>query len=345
MRVVAINLLLVLVLSIAALLAFEFLPFGDNKLQRLLYYSVNPWQKNSYEGDFFITLQPDQTIRSYASYGGEVDYDTTFTTDSNGFRNDKALPLDGSIVSVVGDSFTMGTGGPNWVETLSSHHRDLGTFFYNNGVSGTGTRHWMTLIDYLHRDKGINRFVIIMIEEDLTRKKVYSVEGQDGRISKCLGDDCTPMDIITNEELGYLYLQRKNPLAFYFPKTHAYLYLPLKRSLRREVPHAKKKRFNAFFAFLKSRDYSNFLWIKIPSKTGVRLGTSSFRLPAKAANVAYVEAECLNGLADFYPNDGHPNEMGYARLSRCIAEIIAQHVDLLIPRISNKDPSESQYEQ
>ena len=38
-----------------------------------------------------------------------------------------------------------------------------------------GTRHWMTLIDYLHRDKGIDRFVVIMIEEDLTRKKLYSI--------------------------------------------------------------------------------------------------------------------------------------------------------------------------
>ena len=344
MRVVAINLLLMLVLGIAALLAFEFLLVGEKKLQRLLYYSVNPWQKNSYEGDFFITLQPDKTIRSYARYGDEVDYDTTFATDSNGFRNDKVLPLDGSIVSVVGDSFTLGTGGPNWVETLSSHHRNLRAFFfYNSGISGTGTRHWMTLIDYLHRDMGVDRFVVITIEEDLTRKKLYSVEGQDGRISKCLGDDCTPMDIITNEELGYLYLERKNPLAFYFPKTHAYLYLPLKRSLRREVPHAKQKRFDAFFAFLKSRDRSKFLWIKIPSKTGVRLGTSSYRLPAKAANIVYVEAECFNGLADFYPNDGHPNEMGYARLSRCIAEIIAQHIGVLIPK--NADPSESHYEQ
>jgi hypothetical protein len=171
------------------------------------------------------------------------------------------------------------------------------------------------------------RVVAIMIEEDLTRKTFHSVEGQDGRISNCLGDDCAPMDIITNEELGYLYLERKNPLAFYFPKTHAYLYLPLKRSLRHEGSHAKQKRFDAFFAFLKSRDHSNFLWIKFPSKTGVRLGTRSYRPPAKASN------------------DGHPNEMGYARLSRCIAKIIAQHVDLLIPRSSDKDPSESRYEQ
>jgi hypothetical protein len=38
-----------------------------------------------------------------------------------------------------------------------------------------GTQHWMTLIDYLHRDKGIDRFVVIMIEENLTRKKLYSI--------------------------------------------------------------------------------------------------------------------------------------------------------------------------
>lgn len=339
MRVIVVNVLLTLLLTVVALVTFEISPIGDKNVQRLLYYSVNPWKKNDYRGDFFITLLPNQTIRTYARYGDEVDYDITFKTDANGFRSSGQFTSERPIISVVGDSYTMGTGGPNWVEDLSKSHADLRPFyFYNNGIGGTGHQHWKTLIDYLNREKGIDRFVVIMLELDLRREKWYSVEAEDGRISFCVGDVCTPMNIITNEKLGHLSAKQKHLRAYWkefllskFPKTYAYVYAPVRRYFRREGSRFNQEKFDEFVDFLKSQEHLNFLLIKIPSKNGVRLGTNSFRLRERIRNVAYVEAECFAGLADFHVNDGHPNEKGYANLTRCVSEIIVHYIGMFRP--------------
>jgi hypothetical protein len=203
MRVIVVNVLLFLLATVIAMVAFELLPIGDKNVQRLLYNSANPWKKNDYGRDFFLTLEPNQTYRTYARYGNEVDFDITFETDASGFRSSGQLISERPIVSVVGDSYALGSGGPNWVEDLSSSHAELRPFyFYNNGVGGTGVQHWKTLIDYLNREMGIDRFVVIMMDEALDRKKFYSIESEEGRISFCLvGDDCIPVDIITNEKL------------------------------------------------------------------------------------------------------------------------------------------------
>ena len=161
MRVIVVNFLLFLLDTVIAMVAFELLPIGDQNVQRLLYSSANPWQKNEYGSDFFITLKPNQTYRTYARYGNEIDFDITYETDTAGFRSSGQLTPERPIVSVVGDSYALGSGGPNWVEDLSRSHADLRLFyFYNNGVGGTGVQHWKTLIDYLNGEMGIDRFVV-----------------------------------------------------------------------------------------------------------------------------------------------------------------------------------------
>jgi len=215
-EIIGVNVILTLLFSLVALIAFEMLPFGEEERHRLLYFSIHPWKVNNYDDDFFISLQPNKTIRTYAKYGKNIDYDITFKTDSNGFRSSGLETNELPIVSVVGDSYTMGSGGPNWVESLRTTHGKSRTFFfYNNGVSGTGIQHWKTLIDYLHREREIDRFVIVMIEEDLSRKKWHSIVASDGRVVFCVIDDCTPMNIITNEELDYL---RSNAKEFFHDK-------------------------------------------------------------------------------------------------------------------------------
>lgn len=332
MKTFLINLLLTIALSLVSVIAFELLPIGKMNVERIAYFSMNPWKRSAYKDDFIITLQPNQTIREYVKYGEAIDYDITFETDRFGFRS-TGWPNDNrQVISVVGDSFTMGTGGLNWVEELSKGHPSLrGYFFYNNGIGATGVEHWKALIDYLNEEMEIDKFVIVMIERDLRRLKWHSVENEDGQINLCVRNKCTPMDITTNMNLESLREKRKRSIKNFFKSnfhnTYHYVYVQIKGYFLRYLG-GDQDRFDKLIDFLKSRVRLKFLLIKIASKEGVLREGNKFELRENPGNVIYVENKCFSGLADFHVNDPHPNNAGYNRLAACISGIIARHIKM-----------------
>lgn len=182
--------ILLLVATVAALVLAELLLRGlgvgtYSLAERVLFYSLPAFVGDAEQG---VHYAPNTDIRSVPVYGDQIDYDLTQHTNNLGFYDSidyYPTPAGTRNVVFIGDSFTAGYGGFNWVSRLREWFAlNPPTAVFNLGVGGTGIHHYAPLLASFHRQIGFNEVNIVAISNDFIRPMWWPLQHEEG-ISFC----------------------------------------------------------------------------------------------------------------------------------------------------------------
>jgi hypothetical protein len=324
------------------------------KPDRCLMYSSRTFHLDSSNA---VRYLPNENIRTVATYNRRIEYDVTFRTNNLGFVDQKdyiyqTLP-NKTCYAFVGDSFTAGYhGGQPWVPTLRDKIQDKNENIeiYNLGVEATGLEHFYRLLKSVTREIRITHIVILAISSDFLRPFSYPITTtneirfcpENLQISRCMETYYTAKVMqyeATNEEILILSDQMSEDKARYESRENfmerirensrlvgraAKAWGDLSWSRRRKfyinsylVPLVKIK--NAF-------PMAKICLIHLPQKNEVE--TNRYELDIRKEiqdiGIEYFStlAECSWSLDMFFPNDGHPNGLGYRNISNCVSNIL-----------------------
>jgi hypothetical protein len=259
----------------------------------------------------------------------------------------------------AGDSFVEGMGAEPWVPRLRDRLREAGADIeiYNLGLMGASLQHVRALLKSTAAEVPITDILIIVISNDFYRPNwVPLVTGDEVRFCRdpeaCPGNGFTRLASYeaSQEEL----IQRSRDLRAaqlgVGEDVPLWRRLIRKSELIRVVRRSARQLSRRISGESPATDLENpadlqdnlaalvgvrsdfpdlpIHLVRVPQKEEVVQGryTLDVEREARAANIEYFPAltACPWTVDMFYPRDAHPNERGYAHLTRCVANYLAK---------------------
>jgi len=296
----------------------------------------------------FFVYQENKLIKSttyyYVNDNWVKEYSYNFRTNNLGLvQSNSIFPGVKSLV-VLGDSFTEGQGSAPWFEEFKDSYKSSGLQLVNGGIFGTGFQSWKLLHDYLKTHNiNINKLVIIFISGDYPR----AVWNMPEKTLRCIDDYrvCngnegfygmpdnkeTPAfleklkDLRTNNNKLKSDNYFKQTLKSLFSGTY-FIYTFVKSTVDSSYAYNEDlKKNKKVIEELLNAYAENLLFIHIPIKE--EIATKRIDDIGKLAinDINSMGGSVFNGLkrcgltiGDYHENDGHPNEVGYKKISNCL---------------------------
>jgi len=272
----------------------------------------------------YPSYKPDAEVelRTYfpdAAGNLTLEYECTYRTDALGFASNDAKFQDSQIL-ILGESFTVGLGGCDW---LSGLDRDVRSKVYAAAHPGLGPAHWRDIVADLEKLGKVQSILIIMITDDVFRRlwkysdaAIACLDRQstcDGQIHLPITDDA---DRVLAERSRQPTLSVLGRLKYYFPASAALV------SALKPAPAEQSEVMKASVDILKrlsSKYKTKIIWV-----SEWREVVTSVPWTAKLAR----ELEgldvhrCRLPAEGFLPRDRHPNAAGYSVLRDCVEATI-----------------------
>jgi hypothetical protein len=313
-------------------------------------------------GEIF-TYQPNATINSKTYYniedGWVLEYEYSFRTNNLGLVQSSNVGSKIPSILLLGDSYTEGQGSAPWFEILNKNLKNEAHQYVNGGLLATGPSQWLSLHNELLRNLKIKKIVAIGISPDYSRiifnfpKKTLScIEFY----SVCDGDE--NFYGLPNKDQEKIFLEKLKSYRESHYENHQKLIntgKSTKQVLAEFMPASFLiySNFKSMLGILPTTDVNvtsnseaiqtlieaygdNFLFIHLPSKAEIFSGQISplgrkMKSDIHRFNGNYFDgfSGCNLGKTDFFKNDGHPNQGGYAKIAKCVEEAIKSRWSLL----------------
>jgi hypothetical protein len=302
----------------------------------------------------------NQTVRSVILQDGDIVYDLRFSTNDLGFidheeySSDGERPADARRLVFVGDSFTAGVhGGTPWVPALRDDARraDPNLKIYNLGVEGSGFEQFFRLVHSASAQLDFSEIVILAISDDFWRT-FWTPLASDDALRFCGEDIPPPVCLATVPPVARIFdpaldQTQLRALAARFrggqqnvpPRLRARLIdnsrlaALLYQQYRRFKLQLSSSKSLARLADLRRAFPDKTMWfIHLPTKKELDRGDYDLQLKDHITEMgieyfpAMTACDWPEGM--FIPEDGHPNAIGYAAISNCVANYLG-----LVPQI------------
>jgi lysophospholipase L1-like esterase len=299
-----------------------------------------------------FTYQPNKKIFSetyyyYAENKWIKEYQYEFLTNNYGLVQKKDIEPEKPSLLLIGDSYTEGQGASPWFETLNDN---LGSKLQliNGGLLGTGFIQWDLLLEYFYsKSIRLDYMVVIFISDDYGRKVWNFPQASLACISDysvCKGFENfygipPPQDV--KSFLNKLHTFRiEHPTATevgikkyfneYLPASYALFQLFSENSKLSEDDNVSTiKKSDQVIKSLINKYQKNVLFIHLPQKDETKYNRINPYGELARSTIADQGGNLVDGFkacgltnADYYPNDGHPNQQGYAKIEECIRKSI-----------------------
>ncbi len=320
----------------------------DKGMRRVVFFD-GPDTIFQNHGDIF-TYVPHSDIRNLTAFFSDsdfsIEYDHHFQTNNFGLVQDTDVVPKRESLLLLGDSFSQGQGAEPWFRLLSPEIDKLGYQPVNGGLVGTGFAQWLKLERYLAARKvPIRKVVIPFISDDYSRR-VWNFKPNDFR---CLAG-LPPCRV----EEGYLYrLPPRGELSAWIAKVRTArmpttnepgikaraeallpasyrVYQYLRERLANPTSGAEQQSRAAINQLVETYGPDNVAFIHLPQKDEIDSGPDALGLKARHA-VLEAGGKLFDGFtlcrltaSDYYPNDDHPNSVGYAKIASCVTGVIKQ---------------------
>jgi hypothetical protein len=301
--------------------------------------------------DGAVRYVPNQTVRSVMLQGGDIVYDVRFHTNDLGFidhedySSDGERPADARRLVFVGDSYTAGFhGGTPWVPALRDDARraDPDLEIYNLGVSGSGLEQFFRLVHSASAQLDFSEIVILAISDDFWRI-FWTPLATDDAIRFCSEDKPPPVCLATVSPVARIF----DPAL---DQTQLQVLAAQFRRGQQQVPRRLRDRLidSCRLAALLHQQFRRFKLQLLSSKSLARLADLRKAFPNKTMRFIHLPSmrELSRGGYDLYledditemgieyfpamtacdwpegmfiPEDRHPNAIGYAAISNCVA--------------------------
>jgi hypothetical protein len=239
---------------------------------------------------------------------------------------------------LLGDSFTEGIGAEPWFRQVAPQIERLNYQPINGGLHGTGFLQWSELERFLSaNDIQIAKVIILFISLDVRRPIWNFFDGELNclrSISLCRGTERylrLPPASEFEHWVAKIRMARERDVSIKeriesaLPATfRVYHYLRDIARTPQQIDHGVKTVINKL---VEKYGRENVLFIQLPTKEELKGSFSDGLLVQKLikdSGARYVDGISLCDLddADYYVRDGHPNQQGYNKLAKCVAQII-----------------------
>jgi len=298
-----------------------------------------------------VRYVPNQTIRSVILQDDDIVYDVRFQTNDLGFidHENYLAPtergVNGPRYAFVGDSFTAGFhGGTPWVPALRDKAREANpdVEIYNLGVSGTGFEHFVRLLESVNLQADFSEIVILAISHDFWRP-FWTPLATDDALRFCGKDEPPDYCLEAVPPVARIFdveLDRSQVKALAAETTAARVSPPRKlrdrligRSRLTALLFEQYRRFKLQLSRRESLDRLAALrdafpdkkirFIHLPSMSELARGGYDLELEDDIVElgIEYFPAMTACTWPDgmFYPQDGHPNDVGYEAIAQCVS--------------------------
>lgn len=299
--------------------------FGDD---RVLFVT-----KAAYvDRDGYYKFRPGIEYREVAYYpdgDGKAtkEYECSYRSDELGFLSNSVGYREASIL-LLGDSFTQGQGGCEWLPRLSSETRGK---LYSAAVQGHGFMHWEKIVADLGKLRKPTKVLVIFITDDFYRPLSLVGDGQRGCLEgtvACTDHYWFPIAAGMDETAQARLAERlRGPSLLANPKAFIKGALPASFGLLRIVLGYARNSTDNFAGSLQvlerfAQDFDlRLVWV---SDRHDAEGSARESAVARAlAERRLVAARCQLPADGYLPRDGHPNATGYDTLRDCVEEVVA----------------------
>lgn len=350
------GMLLVAVFCLALLETLcRFLPKSFYEFEyRYLYYSRNALRN---VGEAYWTYAPDSAVRSVTIYKypgarAVLEGDVTLTTNSLGLVQRLDPAADKKTIALLGDSFTEGQLCDPWFysleETFPKSHP--GYQLMNLGLMGTGPRHWELLLNDIRAKYGIEKILVIFIQNDFERGVFAWDSKQLECIDKglCNGDywygidpDTSQEDIIaaTSQRERDRHGRSTKKAVDGFLRRWLYTYRYIRATLKsitdarafmtEEAYHdAVEKNLAAVRRVVAGVGRDNVVFLSVSSRPEAERHAFEDKTATLLRELADMTSPgqvhtLLLAPRDFFEFDGHPNQHGYAKIKDTVSAILS----------------------
>jgi hypothetical protein len=288
-----------------------------------------------------FTYVPNAQIFTRAIYFSGSSYSTEyaykFKTNNFGLVQDRDLVRGVKSILLLGDSFTEGQGAEPWFRQVAPQIERLNYQPINGGLLGTGFLHWWELEQSLSANGiALAKLIIIFISDDFRRGIWNFSEARLDcfrSISFCLGNE-EFLRLPPAPEFEHWVAKISTGRDSALPATYA-VYRFLLDAIRvpppTNLPQLERvtKRVKAVInKMVEKYGRENVLFIQLPQKEELKgtilpNGVLAQKL-IRESGARYTDGTSLCGLdvSDFLVRDGHPNQKGYSKIAKCVAQII-----------------------
>ena len=292
-----------------------------------------------------FTYLPHNEVRNVSafltkdSYG--VEYDYRFKTNNYGLVQDADIAPERESLLLLGDSFTEGQGAEPWFRLVSPAIGELGYQPINGGVLGTGFRQWLELDRYLAaKNIQIRKLVVLFISDDYHRS-VWNITPDMFecllasplcRVDKSYFYRLPPPGEISSwiarvrTSRGPLKPQLKLNARALLPATYS-VYMYFKQLL--SFAKAEQDSHEAIAELVRIHGPDNIAFLHMPQKDELDHGADNLGMRARRA-IEEAGGRVFDGFklcnlttADYFSNDIHPNDKGYAKIASCAAKVVS----------------------
>jgi hypothetical protein len=314
------------------------------------------WSSPTFHVDSYgaVTFAQSTSIREVAIYNNHIEYDMFYITNNMGcvdsidYQYDNERDIVKSRYAFVGDSFTAGSGGYDWVSVLRDKLISSGknVMIYNFGIPGTGLQHFLKLLQSTARVLEFTDIAIIAISDDM-RRHYWLPLSENGRVYFCAisenKESCLTnthpiatiidRDATQNETLNHVKQIEKQLETEHHHITKGPLGVLLRKSrLFRLIVQF----MNVSYTGLGKNDIdltslekiklrfpqSRIHFIHLPQKEEVVQGRYhlELKISVESLGIHYYDAlsKCSWSNDMFLEHDGHPNISGYTNISQCL---------------------------
>ena len=256
------------------------------------------------------------------------EFDCRFRSDEHGFLSN-LVRYQESETLVLGDSFTVGVGGCDWISDLS-HSTRASTYFA--AFPGYGAMHWIKVLNHLEAQHKPQRVLIVFITDDFFRGDwVYPQEQIDcvSLLAACggtlfyfpaVGDMATIAfeRAAAHRQFQTAWIRFKEGTKQHLVATYTLWRMLTQRAHR---PANTIEDSIAAVREIASRYPTKLLWVN--ERGEARRGDGRTAMVARALRGLDVE-NCGIPDNEFLPRDNHPNAKGYGRLRACVDRIAGE---------------------
>ncbi len=285
----------------------------------------------------------------------KIEYDVRFDTNNLGFVDDKDYVYealaDKKYYAFVGDSFTAGFhGGAAWIPKLRNKLQDTNVEIYNLGISATGIKQVYRVLQSTNEQLNFTHIVILAISDDFGRATWYPLVAsseirlcRENTIASACMKNRSKARIIhpdaSSEEILEIADQvisdgraraekNKNQRDGIrgFLKRSELLVLAVKM-MRRSLINREKQGLEALRNIRETFPSVDIHFIHLPQKGEILNGDytySNVGQDIEEIGITYFSAltECDWRQDMFFENDGHPNNIGYDNIEKCVANYL-----------------------
>jgi lysophospholipase L1-like esterase len=298
--------------------------------------------------DGVYTWPPNRRIRYVRLHGDRVEYDVSFPANDLGLVDGVSYanpPESARNIALVGDSFTAGYhGGDPWVPALRERLQPAGVRLHNLGVGGAGVLQFEALLASVGKSVAFSDVVLVVISDDLLRPRwLLDVRGDEARF--CLESWprwlCRLRPVyfhridLVDDPLARAEQVRRASAGAGRSALASLLVHVVRAAERTERERARRIAANeaALAAIVRAHGGRRVSVVHLPVRAEVERGAYDDYARhlgelARTLGVGYFPAlfECRWKPEMFFANDAHPNAVGYAQVSSCVARWLREQV-------------------